>query len=60
MPDLAMCLVHNVTGVKFGQKIHGIWLSDGNFYFPMSNGTNSEIHVAGPFEFGPVSEDKIG
>lgn len=57
MPDLAMCLTDNAPGgVKFGERIHGIWLSDGNFYFPVSNGTKSEIHVGRPFEFGPLEK----
>lgn len=57
MPDLAMCLTDNAPGgVKFGQRIHGIWLADGNFYFPISDGSRNKIHVGLPFEFSAISE----
>ncbi len=57
MPHLAMCLTDKAPGgVKFGQRIHGIWLTDGNFYFPISNGTKNEIHIAGPEQFGPLEK----
>ena len=52
-----MCLTDNAPGgVKFGQRIHGIWLADGNFYYPVTAGDRTRIHVGLPVEFGPIQK----
>lgn len=33
------------TNIKKGQRLHGIWMLDGFFYFPLTIGDDEEIFI---------------
>lgn len=65
--DMAMCLkptrafmavkLHTAGKVEVGQRLHGIWMQDGNFYYPMSQrGGEIVVCIGTPEFFGPIVE----
>ncbi len=66
LPDMAMSLANqsmrNLSGssnyVTTGERLYGIWMQDGNFYFPMSQRDGkTAVYFGGRSQFGPIVED---